>query len=175
MNGYGAGSECTSGSNGRSPKRRWLIWESWASQQTRLTSGAIPDWDIGVLPEVRYWSVPLQIKDSQQRDTLASSTTTSPCTYAVEPPCTGRYARWCERSALYLGEPPTRLRLVFLLLSLGEDDFIYEEENDHRDTAVQNGGNADHDYQHFLTKNPAFPSFMYILRSSLFLYCPNRK
>ena len=41
-------------------------------------------------------------------DTLVSSTTTSPCTYAVEPPCTGRYARWCERSALYLREPPTR-------------------------------------------------------------------
>ena len=33
--------------------------------------------------------------------TLVSSTTTSPCTYAVEPQCTGRYARWCERSALY--------------------------------------------------------------------------
>ena len=32
------------------------------------------------------------------------------------------------------------VRLVFLLLSLGEDDFIHEEENDHRDTAVQNGG-----------------------------------
>ena len=33
------------------------------------------------------------------------STTTSPCTYAVEPPCTGRHARWCERSALRLREP----------------------------------------------------------------------
>ena len=32
------------------------------------------------------------------------------------------------------------VRLVFLLLSLGEDDFIHKEENDHRDTAVQNGG-----------------------------------
>ena len=53
---------------------------------------------------------PLQTKGSQQRDTLVSSTTTSPCTYAVEPPCTGRYARWCERSAIYLREPPTRLR-----------------------------------------------------------------
>ena len=31
------------------------------------------------------------------------------------------------------------VRLVFLLLSLGEDDFIHEEENDHRDAAVQNG------------------------------------
>lgn len=34
-------------------------------------------------------------------DTLVSSTTTSPCTYAVEPPCPGRYTRWCERSARY--------------------------------------------------------------------------
>ena len=24
------------------------------------------------------------------------------CTYAVEPPCTERYARWCERSATQL-------------------------------------------------------------------------
>ena len=38
-----------------------------------------------------------------QRAILVSSTTTSPCTYAVESPCTGRYARWCERSAL-MGE-----------------------------------------------------------------------
>ena len=26
-------------------------------------------------------------------------TGTSPCTYAVEPPCTEPYARWCERTA----------------------------------------------------------------------------
>ena len=53
-----------------------------------------------ILPVAKEW---------QQRDTLESSTTTSPCTYAVESPCAGRYARWCERSVLYLGEPPTRL------------------------------------------------------------------
>ena len=69
----------------------------------------IPDWVIGVSPVVLYCNVPLQTQDSQQRDTSASSATTSPCTYAVEPPCTGRYARWCERSALYLREPPTQL------------------------------------------------------------------
>ena len=50
----------------------------------------------------------VQTKDSQQQDTLVSSTAASPCTHAVEHPCTGQYARWCERSALYLGESPTR-------------------------------------------------------------------
>ena len=49
----------------------------------------------------------VQTKDLQQQDTLVSSTATSPCTHAVEPPCTGQYARWCERSVLYLGESPT--------------------------------------------------------------------
>ena len=35
-------------------------------------------------------------------EALVSRTATSLCTYAAEPPCTGRYARWCERSALGL-------------------------------------------------------------------------
>ena len=35
-------------------------------------------------------------------DTTASLTGTSLCTYAIEPPCTERYARWCERSATQL-------------------------------------------------------------------------
>ena len=74
--------------------------QSTDRREGKERDGAIPDWAIGVLPGVRCFSVPLQTKDSQQRDTLVSSTTTSPCTYAVEPPCTGRYARWCERSAL---------------------------------------------------------------------------
>ena len=60
----------------------------------------------------------MQTKDSQKQDILVSSgATTSPCTYAVEPPCTGRYARWCERSALYLREPPTRLRWYSLIFA----------------------------------------------------------
>ena len=42
-----------------------------------------------------------QKKDSHRRDTIASSTGTSLCTYAIEPPCTERYARWCERSGLF--------------------------------------------------------------------------
>ena len=29
---------------------------------------------------------------------------------------------------------------ILLLSAFGEDDFIHEEENDHRDAAVQNGG-----------------------------------
>ncbi|MDD2362069.1 MAG: hypothetical protein PHH84_03800, partial [Oscillospiraceae bacterium] len=35
-------------------------------------------------------------------DTIVSLTGTSPCTHAVEPPCTERYARWCERSVTQL-------------------------------------------------------------------------
>ena len=41
-------------------------------------------------------------KDSHRRDITASLTGTSLCTYAIEPPCTERYARWCERSLLDL-------------------------------------------------------------------------
>ena len=50
----------------------------------------------------------MNLLHKQIQDMRVSSTTTSPCTYAVEPPCTGRYARWCERSTLYSREPPTR-------------------------------------------------------------------
>ena len=49
--------------------------------------------------------------------TLISRPTTSlfvNCIYAVEPPCTGRYARWCERPA-GLCAPPTRLSCAALL------------------------------------------------------------
>ena len=42
-----------------------------------------------------------QTKDSHMPDTTASLTGTSLCTYAIEPPCTERYARWCERSGLF--------------------------------------------------------------------------
>lgn len=42
----------------------------------------------------------------------------SPCTYAVEPPCTGRYARWCERSAPGYGS--------LLLDSLDQDGHFAE-------------------------------------------------
>ena len=42
-----------------------------------------------------------QTKDSHRPDTTASLTGTSLCTYAIEPPCTERYARWCERSGLF--------------------------------------------------------------------------
>ena len=50
------------------------------------------------------WKLPYseqsQQKDSHRLDTTASLTGTSLCTYAIEPPCTERYARWCERSGL---------------------------------------------------------------------------
>ena len=29
----------------------------------------------------------------------------------IEPPCTGRFVRWCARSAFYAGEPPARLAI----------------------------------------------------------------
>ena len=41
-----------------------------------------------------------QQKDSHRLDTTVSLTGTSLCTYAIEPTCTERYARWCERSGL---------------------------------------------------------------------------
>ena len=39
-----------------------------------------------------------QKKDSHRRDATASLTGTSLYTYAIEPPCTEGYARWCERA-----------------------------------------------------------------------------
>ena len=41
------------------------------------------------------------MNDSHRRDTTASLPGTSRCTYAIEPPCTEPYARWCERSELF--------------------------------------------------------------------------
>ncbi len=35
-----------------------------------------------------------------QRDTTVSSPDMRRCTYAIEPPCTERYARWCEGRAV---------------------------------------------------------------------------
>lgn len=43
-----------------------------------------------------------QQKDSHRLDTTVSLTGTSLCTYAIEPPYTERYVRWCERSATQL-------------------------------------------------------------------------
>ena len=40
------------------------------------------------------------MNDSHRQDTTASLLGASRCTYAIEPPCTERYARWCERSGL---------------------------------------------------------------------------
>lgn len=117
MNGCGVGSGCTSGSSGRRPKRRWPTQESWASRLTRPTGVEIPDWVIGVSPVVLYCNVPLQTKDSQQRDTLASSATTSPCTYAVEPPCTGRYARLSNESIfIMIVQTPDTYAVTFHLI-----------------------------------------------------------
>lgn len=43
---------------------------------------------------VAYASTVLQTKDSHRPDTLVSLTGTSPCTHAIEPTSTERYARW---------------------------------------------------------------------------------
>jgi len=58
----------------------------------------IPVKAIGVWREQPRLTEPFQKKDSHRPDTTVSLTGTSLCTYAVEPPCTERYARWCERS-----------------------------------------------------------------------------
>ena len=42
----------------------------------------------------------LNKKDSHRPDTTVSLTGTSLCTDAIEPTCTERYARWCERLGL---------------------------------------------------------------------------
>ena len=71
----------------------------------------------GIDPEARCSSAPLQTKSSRKLGTLISRPTTSlfvNCIYAVEPPCTGWYARWCERPA-GLCAPPTRLSCAALL------------------------------------------------------------
>ena len=90
---------------------RCYIWKQWKLPRTRGEnlmklgmSGGKPTGtetlgrDIGRLQEAVFSHIPLQTKDSQQSDSSASRTTTSLCTYAIEPPCTERYARWCGRS-----------------------------------------------------------------------------
>ena len=57
---------------------------------------------MGRLPEAAFSRARSQTKDSHKPDTTASLTGTSPCHDAIEPPCTERYARWCERSATQL-------------------------------------------------------------------------
>ena len=60
----------------------------------------IPEKPIGAVQSTPVSIWPYPAKDSHGPDTTVSSTDTSLCTYAVEPPCTERYARWCERSGL---------------------------------------------------------------------------
>ena len=50
--------------------------------------------------QVCKWLFPT--KDSHRPDITVSLTDTSLCTYAVEPPCTERYARWwCAAKAVH--------------------------------------------------------------------------
>ena len=55
-----------------------------------------------------------QQKDSHRLDTTASLTGTSLCTYAIEPPCTERYARWCERSGRQIVSPSYSIILLVI-------------------------------------------------------------
>ena len=90
---------------------RVYIWKQWKVPSARIrnliklgmrngrpTETETLERATGRLPGAAFLRTQLQAKDSQQPDTLKSETTTSPCTYAIEPPCTERYARWCERS-----------------------------------------------------------------------------
>ena len=64
--------------------------------------GGIPGWTNGESLDARFYSVPLQTKSSHWRDIMTSRLSMSIfviCMYTVEPPCTERYARRCERSA----------------------------------------------------------------------------
>ena len=68
-------------------------------------SGETPDWVTGESPGAQSYSVPSQMKSSHWRDIMTSRLNMSiftNCTYAIEPPCTERYARWRERSAAQL-------------------------------------------------------------------------
>ncbi len=57
---------------------------------------------IGRWPEAASSPIPLRSKDSYGPDILAYPTGTSLCIYAVEPPCTEPYARWCGRTVTQL-------------------------------------------------------------------------
>ena len=71
----------------------------------------IPEKPTGDAQNMPASTWPYPAKDSHSPDTTVSLTGTSLCTYAVEPPCTERYARWCERSGLI---QPLLLDLLFL-------------------------------------------------------------
>ncbi len=94
--------------------RMYYIWKQWKLPKTRvknLIQLGIPDWAAYRYGNSRkgYWRLSgqqlsreqSQTKDSHMPDTTASLTGTSLCTYAIEPPCTERYARRCERSGLF--------------------------------------------------------------------------
>ena len=94
---------------------RMYIWKQWKLPKTRvknLIQLGIPDWAAYRYGNSRkgYWrlsgTTTLARAISNKRlvpvkDTTASLTGTSLCTYAIEPPCTERYARRCERSGLF--------------------------------------------------------------------------
>ena len=67
----------------------------------RIIQQAIAGKPTGTWSETAMCSEQSQQKDSHRPDTTVSLTGTSLCTYAIEPTCTERYARWCERSGLF--------------------------------------------------------------------------
>ena len=93
---------------------RCYIWKQWKRPGKRarsLIQLGIPEWQAWAVSNCRkayctwlrtaMYSGQSRKKDSYRRDITASLTGTSLCTYAIEPPCTERYARWCERSGLF--------------------------------------------------------------------------
>ncbi len=94
---------------------RMYIWKQWKKAKTRVenlmklecrigrpTETGTRAKDTGLLPEAVFSHKRLQTKDSHRPDTSVSSTDTSLCTQTLEPPCTVRYARWCERTVTQL-------------------------------------------------------------------------
>ena len=93
---------------------RCYIWKQWKRPGKRarsLIQLGIPEWQAWAVSNCRkaYWHMAknghvqraISKEDSYRRDITASLTGTSLCTYAIEPPCTERYARWCERPGLF--------------------------------------------------------------------------
>ena len=66
----------------------------------RIIQQAIAGKPTGTWSETAMCSEQSQQKDLHRPDTTVSLIGTSLCTYAIEPTCTERYARWCERSGL---------------------------------------------------------------------------
>ena len=91
---------------------RSYIWKQWKLPRTRvknLVKLGMPQWQAYRNGSSRkgYWAIAgsgilartITNERLVQAGYYSILTGTSLCTYAIEPTCTERYARWCERSA----------------------------------------------------------------------------